>query len=149
MNTATQTKKDLSGWKAAGYPSIVHDRKGHAEVESEEEYNQIKNLKGRKILYTVWGYNMTLVEYWEVIKVTEKTALIRRLTNNETPTGFLSGTVIAGDEYAVDRDGKFEDLRVYKRTPSHMEEHFISKVDGFKKFYYEWDGKPKHYNHCD
>lgn len=102
----------------------------------------------RKIVYTVWGYSMTLVEFHEVIKETEKTVILRELEQEEVATGFLSGTTTPTTEYAKNKDGQYKEVRAFKRIFG-GEETYITRKEGFKKFYYNWNGKPKHFNHCD
>ncbi len=91
---------------------------------------------------------MTIVEFYEIIKETAKTVVLRKLEQEEVATGFLSGTTTPTTEYAKDRDGEYEEIRAHKRE-FNGEQNYISNKSGFKKFYYNWNGQPKHFNHCD
>jgi hypothetical protein len=102
----------------------------------------------KKIVYCSWGYSMTLIEFYEVVKETAKTVVLRELEQEEVTDGFLSGTTTPTTEYAKDRDGQYKEVRAYKRS-FNGEQNYISKKAGFKKFYHDWNGKPKHFNHCD
>jgi hypothetical protein len=101
------------------------------------------------IVYCIWGYSMTIVEYFEIVKETPKTVVLKKLNDSLTSDGFLSGRSIPLEgSYYKDRDGKYEEIRAYKRTYSN-EETFISGKEGFNKYFHRWDGKPRSYNHCD
>lgn len=105
--------------------------------------------KTAKIYYTVWGYTMTMVDYFEVVNETEKTVLLRRLESVEEPTGYLSGKATPGDKPFVDGDGEMVEIRAYKRTFPSGESYLLSRKDGVKMFIHPWDGQPHAYNHCD
>jgi hypothetical protein len=91
---------------------------------------------------------MTIIEFFEIIKETPKSVTMRKLQQVEVASGFLSGTTTPTEEYAKDQDGQPVEIRAYKREYN-GETNYITRKDGFKKYYYTWNGAPKHYNHCD
>lgn len=107
---------------------------------------QQESLVG-KIFYSSWGYSMTIIDWYVVVRETPSTAIVAQIEGEETSTGYLSGTTVPKKpfKFITQRDGKKE-LRVVKR------DGFLKgKLDGSIMHYlYQWDGvTPKHFNHCD
>ncbi len=49
-------------------------------------------VKVGTVYYTSWGYDQTNVEYFEVVKVTPRTVVVREIGKAVEETGFMSGT---------------------------------------------------------
>lgn len=92
-----------------------------------------------------WGYSMTIVDFYQVIRLTPKGAVVKPMTSKEEATGYLSGHAMPGTVI----DGAPES-RVQAReygwvgtlnsdSGQKLERHTVRK----------WDGKPEYYNHCD
>ena len=98
----------------------------------------------KKIMYFTWGYDMTNVDFYEVITETPKTALVEKIGAIETTTGYLCGTSVPDVEK---RTGKT--FRVCKRS-FNGEEYYASRFDfGSVKYPRLWGGQPVGFNHCD
>lgn len=104
------------------------------------------------IVTTTWGYSMTLVDFYEVIRTTPSKVELRQLKQKEDMTGYLSGET-------TPLPGQYED---YDRGPFSLREGQLCKVreDGIilipdypgghdYNHAAKWSGKPKYFNHCD
>ena len=61
---------------------------------AQSEPAEIKNIHGVKIgdvFYTMWGYDQTNVDFFEVVKVTEKMVTVKPIKQNRIETGWLQG----------------------------------------------------------
>lgn len=99
-----------------------------------------------KILTCSWGYSMTLVDFYEVLKESAKTLLVRAIGSKVVETtSYMAGHVVPDIEKKEN-----EILRVYKRKDkSEKGFYLISRKSGYRKFYHVWDGQPEYFNHCD
>lgn len=98
-----------------------------------------------KVLVNSWGYSMTIVDFYKVVRETEKTVVVVPLKGGETKVeGFLSGTVMPSE--VIDGDKQF---RLYKRANG-SEQCFAGSLGSSVMHYLRlWDGRPEHFNHCD
>ncbi len=102
------------------------------------------------ILSTCWGYNMTNVEFYEVVELHGKTEVsLRRLASKVVEeTGYLSGTVVpVPGEYVADALAHMDDAEapIRKRVgPGNT-----CKMAHWGRHASPWNGKPAHFNHCD
>lgn len=108
----------------------------------------------KKILFDSWGYNMTIVDFYEVIKETSKTVTIKPIGSIETADGYLCGTAVPnptvkGDDTFVARKRVFETLDGLVRTQKYCYRSSIGDKFGKVHTLFEWDGRPLYYNHCD
>jgi hypothetical protein len=110
-----------------------------------------------KILVCIWGATMRMVDFWQIIKETDKTMLVRELQQKQVEeTGFLRGKVIPTLEFEQEKDYKTNieegqsrplkniELRLYKKN-----DIIFSNKNGFKKYFEIWNGQPVEYDHCD
>lgn len=91
------------------------------------------------IFVSSWGYSMTLVSWYQVVRFTPKKAVLRE----------LNAKIVDGDGFAGQCMPVFE-------IQSTKDTKFISKTiteNGIKINNYEyarkWDGEPMHFNHLD
>lgn len=106
------------------------------------------------IVTTTWGYSMTIVDFYEVVRTTACKVELRQLKQDENYTGFLSGET-------TPRLGEYEEP---SNAPYSVHPGQLCKVreDGIilipAHFGYgghdmnyagRWSGKPRHFNHCD
>jgi len=102
-----------------------------------------ETLKG-KILVDVWGYSMTIVDFYEVVSETPATVVVEEIGSRVVSTdAYLSGTAVADQSK---RTGK-----TYRaRKPKADRKYFVSSLMHMSVHYLElWDGQPKYFNHCD
>jgi len=98
------------------------------------------------VLVCSWGYSMTLVDFYKVLKETDKTALVQKIGSIEKGDGgYLTGTAIPDESKNGD-----EQLRIYKIAPKDSRDWLLkSRKTGFNKYFDKWDGQPQGFNHCD
>lgn len=86
-----------------------------------------------------YGYDMTLVDFFEVTRSTEKTVWVRRIKSEIVDeTGFMSGHVIPAEPHEPDSDGE-KMLRI-------KDSGWVGS--GFDLMH-EWNGSPCYFNHMD
>ena len=104
------------------------------------------------IFYDSWGYSMTIVDFYKVVRLTPKGAEVVGLGQTETSLGYLYGTTVP-TETETKRHGvlKFTTYstgslylsgtvhNVYENNPQDSRKVHLSK----------WSGSPVHFNHCD
>lgn len=89
-------------------------------------------LKVGDILYSSWGYDQTNIDFYEVLRVTKKSAEIRPLAQTQEHTGFMSGTT-------EPVKGSYTGEPMMKRVQSDN----TIKIESFA-YAWVWDGTPKH-----
>jgi hypothetical protein len=98
------------------------------------------------ILYSSWGYSMTIVDFYKVLKVTPsgKSVSVQRLQSKtvEGHAGY-EGYVMPTEHEATDRDTFFRNKRV---SPS-GQGYSITLTSCQTAF--TWDGKKKYFNRMD
>ena len=99
---------------------------------------------------------MTIVDYYRVTRVCEKSVVIVPVTAQETATGFLSGISVPrtdGMNASVDflEEGQPKQYRAYMREENDGRVYFASALDYYGNTHYLrlWDGKARSFNHCD
>ena len=104
------------------------------------------------IVTTTWGYSMTLVDFYEVVRVTPCKVELRELQQKEEMTGFLSGetTPLLG-EYAPENNGPYS---VKRGQLCKVREDGVILIPSYPgagdcNYARKWSGKPRHFNHCD
>ena len=104
------------------------------------------------IVTTTWGYSMTLVGFYEVVRVTPSKVELRELEQKEEHTGYLSGYAepLPG-KYATENNGPYsvKPGQLCKVRPDGV--IIIPSYPGSHDFNYagKWSGKPRYFNHCD
>ncbi len=99
-------------------------------------------FKPGKIVYSTYGYNMTIVDYFIVDRVSSFSVWLRPIGRNVTNDDGLGG-----GRATPDLDVKGADSTVFRMK--------IQKYDGQEcaytayKSYSIWDGKPKYFNTWD
>lgn len=91
-----------------------------------------------------WGLTMTIVDFYGVIKETEKQIVLRKLESKcVEDCGFYAGKVVPTNE-PYEYMGEPEDVRCVKKDGG-----VYDRKSGFYKSYKKWDGKPVYFNKCD
>jgi len=100
----------------------------------------IHGVKVGDIFYTSWGYEQTNIDFYEVVRVTEKTAHIRELKQSRTDTSFMQGVCepIPGS-YSTERINK-------SRTDNWSGQPLLKNADGNNHSGYMYDGTPKRFS---
>lgn len=95
-----------------------------------------------------FGYDMTLVEFYEVVRTTACKVELRQLEQTDNYDGFLYGTTIPVA-------GCYTESQEFKAgTLFKVCENGVIKIPywpGCSSYHYatRWNGKPKYFNHCD
>lgn len=119
---------------------------------AKKNYTKGNPYKVGDIVTSTWGYSMTLVEFYEVVRTTPCKVELRELQQEESHEGFLSG-------HTTPKPGCYAD---YSNAPLSPEKGQLCKVreDGavvipdypgsnYHILARKWNGKPKYFNHCD
>lgn len=107
-----------------------------------------------EILVHSWGYSMTLVDFYQVIRESESSVWIKEVCSEKDPTGYMSGETVACKDHFI-KDQEISVLRkrgegegqYFTGTIKTRSGEYINRHSGC--FLKKWDGKPKYYNHCD
>lgn len=111
----------------------VKDHQERMEKRKTERRDFVPTLKPGDILDTCWGYDQTNREFFQVLSVTGKTALIREIAQKETEsTGFMSGMVIGL------KDQFLEKAPVLRRRVAPGNVITVDQV----RTAFPWDGRP-------
>ena len=92
------------------------------------------------ILYTSWGYDMTIIDFYKVIERKAKSIKVQRIEGKRIDGKRIDGRVIPIDKEIPDKnvDGKLFRIGNYEA---------VFKIGSRYAYYY--DGRPKHYNDWD
>lgn len=104
------------------------------------------------IVTATWGYSMTIVDFYEVIRVTPSKVELRQLQQREEMTGFLSGeTIPIPGEYAPYNNGPYsmQEGQLCKVRPDGLIVIPSHPGAGDHNYGHKWNGQPKTFNHCD
>lgn len=92
----------------------------------------IHSFKVGDIVYSSWGYDQTNVEFYEVVKVTQKTVSIQAIRSDIVPDGFMCGR-------ATPRPGEYESDDIITRIPKSGR----MRISSFSAAW-AWDGQSKY-----
>ena len=104
--------------------------------------NAKNTFKVGDILSSSWGYSMTIVSWYQVIKVTPKT-----ITVKEIEAKIIDGNGMHGESIPVPN--------LFSKRGLYPEQSFTRKVKGDyinineSQTAWIWDGNPKYHNHWD
>ena len=106
-------------------------------------FTDFPNVVPGTIFVASWGYDMTIVDYYQVVKRTGKSVYVREISGSKH--GGWSGTVTANKD-------SFVDTKTYRCVLSGDPKDKTNKsvsitVDG--KYAKVWDGKERYYNSLD
>ena len=90
------------------------------------------------IIYTHWGYSMVIIDYYEIVKATGKSFVVKHLKDE-----VVSGDGQRGESMPV--KGEYEDGG--KEIRCRINSRGSVKIDD--GYAYLWDGKPKAFDHMD
>lgn len=101
------------------------------------------------ILASEWGATMQMVSFYQVTKITKSMIELEQIKQQETPTGFLSGTTIPLPNQFRGRMIMNENP-VLKRRWFHCEDGgpFV-KINDFARAYRYDETKTYFFDHCD
>lgn len=102
-----------------------------------------------KILYDSWGYSMTIVEFYKVVRETEKSVWVIPIGSTETGEGYLSGRSMPNPEVTYP-----ERMGILRKRVTNYGTYYRGTVKSKNQdleghSLREWDGRSVYYNHCD
>lgn len=117
------------------------------------ENNQVPEVG--TILYSSWGYDQTNIEFYKVVKVSEKSVWIQELKNQIVEqVGFMSEKVVPSDEFRKGGWVKAPDGIGQVYDPDYIappERKLWSKHGGVRLSSFQsawiWDGQSKYASH--
>ena len=114
----------------------LHLNKG---MKSQVDYDDPSTWDVGDILVAQWGYDMTIVDFYEITKITgsHKTFTLKNLKNKIVSGNGMQGT-------CVPEEGKYEND---KELRARVTKYNRAKVDG--EYLSLWSGKPVHFDHMN
>lgn len=103
-------------------------------IKESLEPETIDDVKVGDILYTLWGYDMIIVDFYQVISRTPSTLLVRPLEAH-MDGGFTGYCTPIRNKFKGDKT-----IRVRRSTYGIKIENHYARI---------WDGKPIMYDHLD
>lgn len=115
-----------------------------AEQRAKVKAISIKDqIKEGDIFYSSWGYDQTNVDFFQVVGFTNKLALVKKIAERRTATGFMSGTTIAIKDKFVSSTPIKAKLLVGNNMNVYGLKMFTGRIGSNL---YKWDGKPVYYS---
>ena len=123
------------------------------EKEEEKEYIKIdysnKNTKTAQevevgdIIYTVWGYSMVLVDFYQVAERKKASIKLEKLQ-----TVIVDGDGMQGTSAPIDKPDERNDIdgKLF-RIGTKYDKKAVCQINGHTAYYY--DGEPKSFDHMD
>ena len=106
------------------------------KLDVATEFATYPEYKPGAILYTSFGYNMTIVHFYQIVKRSGTTVYLKRLKNDYITGGGITGKVTTKKD-----DFDNGDKEIYRcRIPN-------GKIDGH--YIHLWNGRPVYYNSMD
>ena len=93
----------------------------------------IKRFEIGDIIYYSWGYDQTNVDFFQVVKVTEKSVNIREISSKTIENGFMSGNTTAIKDAFKGNETLTKRIKEYNNKP------YVSFAYGVGSL---WDGSP-------
>jgi len=111
--------------------NAIQSHQDYKNKEAAKRRDFVPTLTPGDILDTCWGYDQTNREFFQVIRITGKTAVLREIAQKEVArTGPFSGTVIGMKDQFT---GKEISRRVSPGNSVRIDEYRYASL---------WDGKP-------
>ena len=93
------------------------------------------------ILVTSGGYNMILVDFFEIVSKTAKSFKLKKLKNKTISGNGWQGECVPDEGHYDTKEGEIT-CRINKYGSVRIGGHYGHTA-------YLWDGKPQHYDHMD
>lgn len=140
----TYSERDIS-IQAKMYKEPQKDMSSSTENSLTKDYsnNGTKtpaDVEVGDILFTSWGYDMTIVEFYRVKEKTKSSIKLEALQSKTQGSGLSSQTVIPIDKVVSD----FVDGKIFRISKNGSQ---VCKIDGHYAYY--WTGKPMNVNYYD
>lgn len=142
-----QTEENINFAKSvAENNNVVDVAIDQQKVIKHNTVKNIHNVKVGDIFYTSWGYDMTLVYFYQVIRVTPKMASVKEIRSKIVEgDGFIGKCIPVKDSFVNDE--------IYNTSTdfawNNKEEAILKNADGRKNIGYKWQSSPIYFNHMD
>lgn len=110
-----------------------------ADPKQKSKRDDPTQWKVGDIVTAVFHYSMTLVEFYEIIKVTGKSFTFKKLKQKIASGNGMQGTCEPIPGEYDERDSKPVTARINKWGSVKIRDYYC----------YWWDGKPEHFDHLD
>ena len=118
------------------YATDTFEFTGKKVPTGDTEFTTFPEYKPGTIVYTSFGYDMTIVEFYQIVKRSGTTVYLKRLKNDYITGGGITGKVTTKKD-----DFDNGDKEIYRcRIPN-------GKIDGH--YIHLWNGRPVYYNSMD
>ncbi len=98
--------------------------------------NQPKNpVKAGDIFYSSWGYEQTNIDFYEILKVTEKSVFFKELHSEKTYDDSMHGTVVPISDSSVEHKGRRATLRLTTQNKPTFKVYSFANA-------HPWNGEP-------
>lgn len=95
------------------------------------------NIKFNDIFFSSWGYEQTNINFFKVIKLTDKTVWFRELNQNKNHNHhYMSGTCTPSNSFKND---KIFSVRMHR---AEGDELYNRNDDSLKSYLSRWNGQP-------
>lgn len=123
---------------------VIEQAKERAKQQAQRE-NDPSQAKVGDILYSSWGYSMTIVDFYKVIKVSPsgKSVTLQRMQSDTVEGDAGYEGYVMPSKYEDSREQPIKNKRI---SPSRN--GYSVKINR-SEHAYKWDGKKKYFNRMD
>lgn len=136
-----QTEENIQFAKEVSENTVINN----SENNNTEEVVNAHGIKVGDIFYTSFGYDMTLVNFYQVVRVMPKSVVVKKI-NSEV----VDGNSFTGKCRPIKNDFTNSDVYTTRTDFSwNGKERILKNADGRKNRGYEWLGNPVYFNIMD
>jgi hypothetical protein len=92
------------------------------EQQADKEYNIHDLIKLNDVFYSSWGYNQTNVDFFQTVKILNRSVIIREIKQERTETDYMCG-------YTVPRVNDFKNDKIMTKRLSVYKKRVSIKID--------------------
>ena len=108
----------------------------HLKLSENQPVNPVKS---GDIFYSSWGYEQTNIDFYEIVKVTNKSVFFKSLNVEKTYDDPMHGTVVPISDSSVENKGKRAAIKFNRENEP------VFKVYSFANAY-PWNGQPMYFS---
>lgn len=119
--------------------------KGKKSKESDTEFETYKLIAPGEIFYDSWGYSMTIVQFYQVVKRVKDQVWVKELKQTKTGGGIAGDTKALKNNFVSDTVYKGKVDKAYGENKPGIR----IRLDGRLTTITHWDGRSLYYNTLD
>ena len=104
----------------------------HLKLSENQPVNPVKQ---GDIFYSAWGYEQTNIDFYEIVKVTEKSVFFKELHSEKTYNDPMHGTAVPISDSSVEDKGRRATIKFNRENEPSFKVYSFANA-------YPWDGKP-------